>query len=130
VQTDTPERANTSAIIWTSARTFVSLGKIFESPYRKKGNSCLHNIRRCNPTYAKKGKDASNFFAKFTRSSPGSNTLRRTAGDYTSGVNGPCSLKNKGAKKNYFNGDDPKRSSLEEFPMAFTVEGGITEIED
>jgi hypothetical protein len=49
---------------------------------------------------------------------------------YTAGANRPCNSQNHGKSKNFFHGGKPTLSSLEEFPMAFMEEGGITDIED
>jgi hypothetical protein len=59
-----------------------------------------------------------------------SSGVRRTAGGYQAGANGPCSAVNKGANTKLFHGNLPDRSSLEEFPMAFMLESGITDIKN
>ena len=86
-------------------------------------------FRRCDPTYNKKN-DASTYLGKFTRGAKNSNIVRRIAGGYTSGMNGPCNARNLGASKNFFHMGKAEHSSLEEFPMAFMVEGGLTDILD
>lgn len=123
------EQERTREITSKFAQTSVSTGESSNGfLHFVRVGSLIKKKRHCDPSTKEQAKSPSlPGYQIYTRSKTGTNAVRRVSGGYSAGNNGPCSKANKGKDINFFH-DEKNMVSLEEFPMAFMLEGGLHDI--